>query len=198
MHGGKIMQSVQLLLMWIFYIKLFVFHLLYPLPQEYKLPWFSILCSTIFLHLIYLFLIFLWESFSIWDSISLYPFHVISGVDFNSIIAYRVYMNHFFIVSIFLFFPFYAFPVNFFLLSWSLSSVSQGVIIFWHCIVETDFRILLPRCWSVSGMCACPLRFQRDIPCHLFLSPFTGTWARFSFIHPWIRWDLVCYVIHWE
>lgn len=130
MHRGKIMQSVQLLLMWIFYIKLLVFHLLYPLPQEYKLPWFSVLCSTVFFHLIYLFLVFLWESFSIWDSVSLHPFHVVSGVDFNSTIAYRVYMNHFFIVSIFLFFPFYAFPVNFFFFSHGLSPLFHRELLF--------------------------------------------------------------------
>lgn len=149
------MQSTPFCLWEFFYINnlFFFFHLLCPLLQQYKLFWFSILYSTFF-HLIYLFLIFLWEGFSIWDSISLSPFNV-PGVDFNSVIGFLVYMKYFFSLSIFLFTPFYACPISFFF-SRGLHRLSIVCFIgscFCHCTADANFWILFPWCWSFFQGC---------------------------------------------
>lgn len=140
------MQRTPFCLWEFFYINnlFFFFHLPCPLLQQYELFWFSILYSTFF-RLIYLFLIFLWEGFSIWDSISLSPFNV-PGVDFNSVIGFLVCMKYFFSLSIFLFTPFCACPVSFFF--------SRGL----HCLSLVCF----------IGSCFLPLHCRCQ-----FLDPFS-------------------------
>lgn len=102
-------------------------------------------------------LIFLWEGFSIWDSLSPFPFNG-SGVDFNSITGFLVYMRYFF--SFVFFTLFYAFPVDLF--------CSRGLHRLFHRELFSAIALWMPIPRSflhdagvfLSGMCACPLRFQ--------------------------------------
>lgn len=155
----------------------FFSHLLYPLLQEYKLFRLSILSSTFF-HLIYLFLIFLWEGFSVWASLSPFPCNV-SGVDFNSIIGFLVYMRYFF--SFVFFTLFYAFPVDLF--------CSRGLHRLFHRELFSAIALWtpIPRSFLhdagvfLSGMCARPLRFQSFLS--LVQQSLLGPRLDFSLIH---------------
>lgn len=123
--------------------------------------------SLISFPIIYLFLILLWQSFSIWDSILPSPCNVISGVDFNSIIVFLAYSKYFFILSIPLFFSSYGFPVNF-IFSYDLQPPFNGGL-FLALHVDTNFLILFQDAGVFfSGVCTCPLRLQSDIPFHWF------------------------------
>lgn len=127
------------------------------LMRIFILVW-SLLCflfsqSTISFHIICLFFIFLWQSFPIWDSISLPPRHVISRVDFNSIIVFLGFLQYLLIFSISLLISSYGFPVNF-IFSYDLQSpLHGGVFPALHCGYQ--FPDIFSGCWSVSftGVC---------------------------------------------
>lgn len=123
-----------------------LFHLFCSLLQEYKLFWISSLCSYHLLsHHLSLFDFPLGELLNL-GFFSLSPCTVISGVDFNSIIVILVYVKYFFILSISLFISSYGFPVNFIFFD-GLQPPFHGVVIFWHCTVDTNFLIFFSRCW---------------------------------------------------
>lgn len=76
--------------------------------------------SIIFFHNILIsFLIFLWESLSVWDSMSPSLFNVISTVKFNSAIMFVVYLQSLHILSISIFISSCCLPINF-IFSYSL------------------------------------------------------------------------------
>lgn len=123
------------------------------LMRIFILVW-SLLCflfsrSTISFHIICLVFIFLWQSFPIWDSISLPPRHVISRVDFNSIIVFLGFLQYLLIFSISLLISSYGFPVNF-IFSYDLQSPLHGGdisgIALWVPISWYFFRML--ECFS--------------------------------------------------
>lgn len=120
------------------------------------------------------------ESFSIWDSILLSPRNVISGVDFNSIIVFLVYLKYFFILSISLVISSYGFPVNF---SYNLQPPFHGEL-FLALPVDTNFLIFFQDAGEFfPGMCTCPLRLQSDTPFHWFNGVFYQHLCWFSLIH---------------
>lgn len=179
---------------------LFLFHLFCPLLQEYKLFWISSLCSIIFFHIIYLFFIFLWESFSIWDFY--HCLHVTWFLEWILILSLS--FEFAWSTSLFYPFPLSSHPMVFQLISSSFMASSHhfmgGYFLALHCgyqFPDTFLRML--ECFF-QGCVLVIWGFRVTFPltCSSTVFFLLRLMQGFSPYSSLIRWDLFWFLVHWE